>query len=92
MSFSQTGHSVLSLLVLGLVKTETLGGLGSVSSALVASDLARDLDVRQDHCDDDDDDDDDNDDNDDGDDDDDDDDENDTKYLRDVKHQPMRYQ
>ena len=86
MSFSQTGHSVLSLLVLGLVKTETLGGLGSVSSALVASDLARDLDVRQDHCDDDDDDDDDNDD------DDDDDDENDTKYLRDVKHQPMRYQ
>jgi hypothetical protein len=34
MSFKQTGHSVLSLLVLGLVKTETLGGLGRVSSAL----------------------------------------------------------
>ena len=68
MSFSQTGHSVLSLLVLGLVKTETLGELGSVSLALVPSDLAWDLDVRQDHCDDDDDDDDDIDDDDDDDD------------------------
>ena len=35
MSFWQTGHSVLSLL--GRRKTETLGGLGRVSSALVSS-------------------------------------------------------
>ena len=66
--FWQTGHSVLSLLVLGRRKTETLGGLGKVSSELVSSDLARDLDKTRHYehhdCDDDDDDDDDNDDDD----------------------------
>ena len=44
MSFWQTGHSVLSLLVLGRRKTETLGGLGRVSSVLVSSGLGPDLD------------------------------------------------
>ena len=44
MSFWQTRHSVLSLLVLGRRKTETLGGLGRVSSVLVSSGLGPDLD------------------------------------------------